>query len=631
MSSTGSPRQAMHSFSREDPLAGRDGLRSGTTRRVLSFARPYTGHIIVFLVLVIGQSFLVVATPLLFKKIIDDGVLKDDGRLVTILAGIVAVIAIAEAALTLIQRWYSSRIGEGLIYDLRTKVFAHVQRMPLAFFSRTHTGSLVSRLNNDVIGAQRAFTSTLSGVVSNVISLLLVGAAMVVLSWQITLLAVVMLPIFLLPAKWAGRRLAGLTREQMQTNAEMSTMMTERFSVGGAMLVKLFGRLDHEQEEFSQRSATVRDLGVSIAMTGRIFFSALTLVASLATALVYGLGGHLAIGGAVSVGTLLALAALMGRLYGPITQLSNVRVDIMTALVSFDRVFEVLDLEPMIQERPDATDLGAAPASVQFDGVSFQYPTSDQVSLASLEVTAQPDARVSQEVLHNVSFTVPAGQMVALVGHSGAGKTTLTHLVARLYDVTGGTVTVGGHDVRDVTLESLHEMVGYVTQDAHMFHDTIRANLLYAKPEATETELVAALRAGQIWELVAALPDGLDTVVGDRGYRLSGGERQRLAITRLLLKAPRIIVLDEATAHLDSESEAAVRRALDTALQGRTSLVIAHRLSTVRNADVIMVVESGRIVEQGSHSQLVAAGGLYSELYRTQLAEDAVPEQAPAR
>ena len=623
MSSPTSPYRMMHSFSREDPTSGRDGLSPGTTRRVLAFARPYSRQIVAFLVLVVVDAILVVATPLLFKKIIDDGVLPPGDRsLVTTLALVIAGLAVAEAVLTLAQRWYSARIGEGLIYDLRTQVFGHVQRMPLAFFSRTNTGSLVSRLNNDVIGAQRAFTSVLSGVVSNVISVVLVVTVMIVLSPLIALLALVLLPLFLLPAKWAGRRLAGLTRDQMQTNADMGAMMTERFNVGGALLVKLFGRPVQEQRDFSQRSAKVRDLGVSIAMTGRIFFSALTLVASLATALVYGVGGQLVISERVSVGTLLALAALLGRLYGPLTSLSNVRVDVLTALVSFERVFEVLDLPPMIREKPGAVNLTGSPGTVEFLDVSFGYPTAEEVSLASLETVASQDGRVSAEILHRVRFSVAPGQMVALVGPSGAGKTTITNLVARLYDVTGGAVIVGGHDVRDVTLTSLHDTVGYVTQDAHMFHDTIRANLLYAAPDATDDDLVEALRAAQIWELVASLPAGLETVVGDRGYRLSGGERQRLAIARLLLKAPDIIVLDEATAHLDSESEVAVQRALDSALQGRTSLVIAHRLSTVRAADQILVVDAGRIVERGTHAELLAVGGLYSDLYRTQFASD---------
>jgi ATP-binding cassette, subfamily B, bacterial len=627
MSSPVHPMRVIHQLSRQDPTSGRDGLTPGTTRRVMEFARPYTRQLLAFLALVIVDAVLVVATPLLFKKIVDDGVLKHDRSLVTILAIVIAGLAVGEALLTLAQRWYSSRIGEGLIYDLRTKVFGHVQRMPLAFFSRTNTGSLVSRLNNDVIGAQRAFTSVLSGVVSNVISLALVVGTMLVLSPMITLLALVMVPLFLFPAKWAGRKLSGLTREQMQTNAAMSAMMTERFNVGGAMLVKLFGRPVDEQQQFETNSATVRDLGIKIAMTGRIFYSALTLVAALAGALVYGIGGQLAISSTVSVGTLLALAALMGRLYGPLTSLSNVRVDVLTALVSFERVFEVLDLEPMIQDRPDAVEIGAdEPPTVEFRHVDFSYPTADQISLASLEVVTGPDGLTSTPVLHDVSLTLRAGEMVALVGPSGAGKTTLTHLVARLYDVTGGSVLVAGHDVREVQQKSLHDLVGYVTQDAHMFHDTIRANLMYAKPDATDAEVTAALQAAQVWGLVASLPDGLDTVVGDRGYRLSGGERQRLAIARLLLKAPRIVVLDEATAHLDSESEAAVQRALDAALEGRTSLVIAHRLSTVRHADRIVVINDGRVVEEGTHPELLATGGLYRDLYRTQFAEQDDPE-----
>ncbi len=622
MSNAPNPARMVHKFSRDDPVKDRGGLAPGTTRRVASFARPYSRQIAWFLGLVIVDALLVIASPLLFKKIIDDGVAQDNGGLVTLLAFIIAGLAVAEAGLTLAQRWYSSRIGEGLIYDLRTRVFGHVQRMPLGFFSRTNTGSLVSRLNNDVIGAQRAFTSVLSGVVSNVISLVLVTAAMLFLSWKITLLALVILPVFLFPAKWAGRRLSGLTRQQMQTNASMSAIMTERFNVGGAMLVKLFGRPAEEQRDFEEKSEAVRDLGVQIAMTGRIFYSALTLVAALATALVYGIGGHLVINGTVTIGTLLALAALMGRLYGPLTALSNVRIDILTALVSFERVFEVLDIEPMIKDRPAAARLDAGPPVVEFRHVDFSYPTAEEVSIASLEVVgAGPEGATQQEVLHDVSLTVGEGQMVALVGPSGAGKTTLTHLVARLYDVTGGQVLVGGQDVRDVTQASLHDTIGYVTQDAHMFHDTIRANLLYARPEASDDQLTLALQRAQVADLVASLPDGLDTVVGDRGYRLSGGERQRLAIARLLLRAPQIVVLDEATAHLDSESEVAVQRALDTALEGRTSLVIAHRLSTVRNADEIVVVQAGRVVEQGTHSELLLAGGLYRDLYRTQFAD----------
>ena len=616
---------ALRSFSADGSVTSQ-GLAPGTLRRVAGFAKPYKKAIAGFLVLVIFDAVLVVATPLLFKEIVDEGVLKQNSSLVTTLALLIALLAFVEAGLTLAQRWYSARIGEGLIYDLRSQVFGHVQQMPLAFFTRAQTGALVSRLNNDVIGAQRAFTSTLSGVVSNVISLVLVGIAMAFLSWQITLLALVMLPLFLVPARWAGRTLSALTREQMQTNAEMSNSMTERFNVGGALLVKLFGRPVEEHVQFAAKAERVRDLGVKIAMSSRIFFSALTLVAALATALVYGVGGNLAARGALSVGTLLALAALMSRLYGPLTALSNVRVDIMTALVSFERVFEVLDLPPMIRERDGAIPLDPDAASVEFDHVGFRYPTADEVSLASLEAVATIDSRISYDVLRDVSFRAEPGTLTALVGTSGAGKTTITHLVARLYDVTAGSVLVGGQDVREVTLDSLHAAVGYVTQDAHLFHDSIRANLAYARPDASDEQIVEALKSAQIWGLVAALPDGLDTVVGDRGYRLSGGERQRLAIARLLLKAPRIVILDEATAHLDSESEAAVQRALDTALVGRTSLVIAHRLSTVRNADQILVVHDGAIVQRGTHEQLLAEGGLYADLYRTQF----VPSGATA-
>ncbi len=606
---------------RQDASVLERKLTKGTLRRIIRFARPFRLHISVFLVLVILSAFLVIASPLLFKKIVDDGITKGNAGLVTALALVVALLAVVEAALGLMQRWFSARIGEGLIYDLRTKVFAHVQQMPVAFFTRTQTGALVSRLNSDVIGAQQAFTSTLSGVVSNVISLILVVGAMLVLSWQLTVVAILLLPVFLLPARYLGRRLAAMTREQMQLNADMSTAMTERFSVGGALLVTLFGQPEIENREFGERSGRVRDLGIRIAMLGRVFFTALTLVAALATALVYGVGGNLAVRETLTVGTLLALVALLGRLYGPLTALSNVRVDVMTALVSFERVFEVLDLEPMIKDAPDAQALPRNASTVTFDHVAFAYPTAEQVSLASLESVAVLDKRVSSQVLEDISFSVEPGQMVALVGPSGAGKTTITNLVARLYDVTGGSVQVGGHDVREVTLQSLHDTIGYVTQDAHMFHDTIRANLAYAKPDATDEEMIEALRSAQVWDLVSSLPDGLETVVGDRGHRLSGGERQRLAIARLLLKAPRVVVLDEATAHLDSESEVAVQRALDTALEGRTSLVIAHRLSTVRNADQILVVDHGNIVERGTHEELIALDGEYALLYHTQFAE----------
>ena len=598
-------------------------IPKGTTRRILSYARPYRTLVAFFIVILIANSLLVVAQPLLFRRIVDQGITPGNAAVVTTGALLVALVAIVDAGLGLVSRSFSSRIGEGLIYDLRTEVFAHVQRQPVAFFTRTQTGALVSRLNSDVVGAQQAFTSTLSGVLGNLISLIVVLITMMALSWRITLAALVLLPLFLLPARYMGRRLQGMTRQQMQLNAEMSSQMTERFNVSGALLVKLFGRPEDEDTSFAQKAARVRDTGVQIAMSNRIFMTALTLVAALATALVYGAGGNAVIVGAMTLGTLLALVGLLAQLYGPLTALSNVRVDIMTALVSFERVFEVLDLPPLVDEPTEPTPLPDGPLSVTFDHVAFRYPTADEVSLASLETVARAEtAGAGDMVLHDVSFTAQPGQMVALVGPSGAGKTTITSLTARLYDTTSGTVSVGGVDVRAVASADLRGALGVVTQDAHMFHDSIRANLLYARPDATDDDLVNALRDAQILSLIDALPDGLDTVVGDRGYRLSGGEKQRLAIARLLLKAPRIVVLDEATAHLDSESEAALSKALDTALAGRTSLVIAHRLSTVRGADLILVLDNGAVVEQGTHSQLLELGGLYSDLYRTQFARD---------
>ncbi len=602
-----------------DPELTQHRLTRGVVRRVFAFAKPYRGLITVFVGLVVLSSALAVTPPLLFKLIIDDGVLKQNQRLVIILGITVAALAVLQAVIGMIQRWCSSTIGEGLIFDLRTLVFDHVVTMPLAFFTRTQTGKLVSRLNSDVIGAQQAFTSTLSTVLSNLISLVLVLAAMLVLSWQLTLAALVMLPIFLIPAKIVGRKLAGLTHQQMQLNGEMSTSMTERFSVSGALLVALFGRLRDEHDQFAAKAGAVRDVSVKIAMNGRFFLTSLSLVAALATALVYTVGGSLAIDGVLTIGTLTALAGLLGQLYGPLTQLTNLRIDVMNALVSFDRVFEVLDLKPMIADAPDARPVDGPP-TVTFDQVSFTYPGAEEVSLASLESIASLEQRPNVEVLHDVSFAVGAGQTVALVGRSGGGKTTITHLVARLYDASGGSVQVAGSDVRDLQLASLRATVGYVTQDAHMFHDTIRDNLRYARPDVTDERMWQVLEAAQIADLVRSLPDGLDTVVGERGYRLSGGERQRLAIARLLLKAPPVVVLDEATAHLDSESEVAVQRALDLAMEGRTSIVIAHRLSTIRSADLILVVDRGRIVQRGRHEELLAEGGLYAELYRTQFA-----------
>jgi ATP-binding cassette subfamily B protein len=612
---------------RTDRSVASTRLRRDTVRRVLSFAAPHRGLITVFLLLTVVDAALVVVTPLLIQRIVDDGIARGDVGLVALLASLMAVVAVISAVLSLGNGYLSSRIGEGLILDLRTAVFGHVQRLSLAFFTRTQTGALVSRLNNDVIGAQRAFTSTLSSTVSNTIAVFVVGAAMLVLSWQVTLLCLLLFPILVVVSRWVGERLATLTRDQMDGNAVLGNAMTERFNVGGAMLLKLFGRRDEEDRLFAERAGVVRDLGVRIALITRVFAASLMLIPALATAVAYGVGGYLVIQGELSIGTLLALATLLLRLLGPMQGLSNVRVDVMTALVSFERVFEVLDLPTTVPEKPSAVALPRDAATIEFDRVSFRYPRADEVSLASLESVARAETKDTGEVLHDISFRAERGQMVALVGPSGAGKTTVTHLVARLYDVTGGTVRVGGVDVRDLTLQSLEDAVGYVTQDAYMFHDTIRANLLYARPGADDRQLWEALEAAQIARLVRALPEGLDTVVGDRGYRLSGGERQRLAIARLLLKAPAIVVLDEATAHLDSESEQAVQRALDTALEGRTSLVIAHRLSTVRGADRILVVDEGRVVQSGTHEQLLAEGGLYADLYRTQFSESVGPSE----
>ncbi len=617
------PGYPMMASFRRDAAVGKQKLAPGTARRIVRFASPYRRQLMVFLAIILADAVLTVANPLILKKIIDDGVApgKAHGNpgLVLQLALLVALIAVVDAGLSLVQRWYSVRIGEGLIYDMRSRVYEHIQRMPIAFFTRTQTGALISRLNNDVLGAQQAFTGTLSSVVSNIVGVVLVVAAMLSLSWQITLVSLVLLPVFVIPARLLGSRLQTITREGYGLNAEMNTAMTERFNVSGALLVKLFGRPEAEARAFDERAGRVRDIGIQSAMYSRIFFVALTLVASLATAITYGIGGRLAAERSLEVGTLVALTAYLSRLYGPLTALSNVRVDIMTALVSFERVFEVLDLPPMIVDREDAVTLPAgAPAAVELRGVGFRYPSAEEVSLASLESVAVLDNSIPSQVLHDVSFRVEPGQLVAVVGPSGAGKTTITQLVTRMYDVPQGAVLVGGHDVRDVSLASLRETVGVVTQDAHMFHDSIAANLRYARPEASDDELWAALNDAQIGDLVRELPDGLDTVVGDRGYRLSGGEKQRLAIARLLLKAPSVVLLDEATAHLDSESEAAVQRALSRALEGRTSLVIAHRLSTVRDADLILVVEDGRIIERGRHDALLERGGLYAELYRTQ-------------
>jgi ATP-binding cassette, subfamily B, bacterial len=632
----GRPHFGMVGSLRNDPSVTHQKLKPGTVRRIIGYAKPYRLYLTFFLIATILDSLITVVNPLLLRDIIDKGILPRDEAIVLLLAGAVAAVAIFDAFLGFVIRWFSARIGEGLIYDLRTQVFSHVQQQPIAFFTRAQTGSLVSRLNSDVIGAQQAITSTMSSVISNILTTGAILVTMFYLSWQISLIALVLIPLFLLPAKRVGRRLQRLTRESMQLDAAMGSTMTERFNVAGAMLVKLFGRPREESEVFAERAARVRDIGVSQAMYGQVFFISLTLMAALATSVVYGLGGSLVVRGVLQIGTLVALSQLLVRIYGPITGLSNVQINVMTALVSFDRVFEILDLKPLIAERPDAVVLpaliprdggqGIAP-DIEFDDVSFRYPTASEVSLASLESIALPAPERPNSgagVLHEVSFRAPSGRLTALVGPSGAGKTTITALAARLYDPDAGTVRIGGRDVRDVTLESLHDVVGVVTQDAHLFHDTIRANLTYARPAATELELIEACEAAQIWDLIASLPDGLDTVVGDRGYRLSGGEKQRVALARLLLKAPSVVVLDEATAHLDSESEVAVQRALKSALTGRTSLVIAHRLSTVREADQILVVDEGRIIERGTHAELLAAGGLYADLYHTQFASQAV-------
>ncbi|MEV7557758.1 ABC transporter ATP-binding protein [Streptomyces sp. NPDC089795] len=589
-------------------------------RRVAAFARPHRRGLTLFLLLSVVTALLAVATPVLASRVVTAIVEGRDSSAVTRLALLIALIAVAEAGLGLLTRRLSATLGEGLILDLRTAVFDHVQRMPVAFFTRTRTGALVSRLNNDVIGAQRAFSNTLSGVVANTVTLLLTLTVMLSISWRITLLALVLLPVFVLPARRMGARMAAMQREASALNAAMGTQMTERFSAPGATLVKLFGRPADESAEFAARAARVRDIGIRTAMAQSAFITALTLVSALALALVYGLGGFYALRGSLDAGSVVALALLLTRLYAPLTALAGARVEVMSAMVSFERVFEILDLKPLIAQKPDARRVPRGPVAVEFDRVSFGYPAADKVSLASLEEVATLDARGGTQVLHEVSFRAEPGQMIALVGSSGAGKSTIAQLLPRLYDADAGAVRLGGIDVRDLTADSIRETLGMVTQDGHLFHESVRANLLLARPEASEEEIWEALRRSRLDGLVASLPDGLDTVVGERGYRLSGGERQRLTIARLLLARQRVVILDEATAHLDSTSEAAVQEALGEALAGRTAVVIAHRLSTVQAADLILVVEDGRIVERGTHTELLAAGGRYEELYRTQFA-----------
>ena len=593
-------------------------LKPGTLKRIADFAIPYKVLLAFFLITVVIDAFLIVATPLLLRRLIDEGVIPKNTELVTNLAIAVGVIAIADALFSMAGRWFSSRIGEGLIYDLRKQIFEHVQRQSIAFFTRTQTGALISRLNSDVIGAQQAFTSTLSGVISNLLGLILVAITMLTLSWQITLISLVLLPVFLIPTKWVGRKLQGYTRQSFDLNAQMSATMTERFNVSGALLVSLYGDSKKEKNEFAEKARRVADIGISIAMLNRIFFIALTSIAAVATAVAYGIGGHLAISGELTVGTLLAITALLARLYGPLTALSNVRVDVMSALVSFERVFEVLDLQPMVTDRDNAKDLVDTNLDLKFEGVSFTYPKAEEISLASLEIAAKPEIITSGKVLKGISFKVAAGTLTGIVGPSGAGKSTISSLIPRLYDVTQGVISINGTDIRDYTIKSLRNSIGVVTQDSHMFHDSILVNLKYAKSDATAIEIEAACKSARIWDFIQSLPNGLDTVVGERGHRLSGGEKQRLAIARLLLKQPSLVILDEATAHLDSENEAMVQAALKEALVGRTSIVIAHRLSTIAHADQILVIDNGEIVEQGKHEQLVEKRGLYFDLFERQ-------------
>jgi len=609
----------------QDSSVLKQKVKPGTAKRTLLFAVPYASLLALFLLVVIVDATIGIVNPLIFRQIINNGILKGNSALIIHLACVVAVLGIFDGALGMTQTYLSSKIGAGIVLSLRTKLFGHIQQMPLAFFTRAQTGALVSRLNTDVGGARTAFTDILSNVVGNLITVALILGAMFVLSWRITLAALVLLPLFVLPARFWGRKLQSITRESFDLTASMNNLMVERFNVAGALLAKLFGRPQNEAKSFEEKAARVSDIGVKQALYARMFFTALMVMASCASAVVYGWGGVLAVKHLLDVGTVVALVSYLARLYAPLLGLSNVQVSIMTALVSFERVFEVLDLPPMIRQKPNAVAIPSGPARISFDHVSFRYPSAAEVSLASLESIAIPDKRTQQTVLQDISFEVEPGQLVALVGPSGAGKTTITHLVPRLYDVQSGTIRINGIDVRDVTLSSLSERIGVVTQDAHLFHDTIRANLLYAKPDATEEQIRSALDGAQILGLVESLPDKLDTLVGERGYRFSGGEKQRIAIARLLLKAPDIVILDEATAHLDSESEEAIQRALDAALAGRTSIVIAHRLSTILKADQILVVQNGTIVQRGTHAELLAQKGIYAELYQRQ---SSVPQAA---
>jgi len=593
-------------------------LKPGTLTRIATYAKPYKKYISLFLFTVIIDALLIVSTPLLLRKLIDEGVIPKNGELITQLALLVGLLAVVDAGFNIAGRWFSSRVGEGLIFDLRSQVFAHVQRQSIAFFTRTQTGALISRINSDVIGAQQAFTSSLAGVVSNVISLVLVAGTMAYLSWQITAISLVLLPLFIYPTKWVGRKIQALTRQSFDLNAKMSSTMTERFNVSGAILVSLYGDPDKESKAFSTRARKVADIGIKTAMLNRLFFISLTSVAAVATAIAYGVGGHLALDGSLTVGTLLALTALLARLYGPLTALSNVRVDVMTSLVSFERIFEVLDLQPMVKERADALELKAGPAAINVRDIHFAYPRADEISLASLESVAKSEVADSGEILRGISFTAESGTLTAIVGPSGAGKTTLSALIPRLYDITSGVIEINGEDIRNFTLQSLRDRIGVVAQDPHLFHESIAENLRYAKFDATEEEMIDACKAAQIWSMISSLPNGLETMVGERGHRLSGGEKQRLAIARMMLKAPSIVILDEATAHLDSENEELVQAALKVALQGRTSIVIAHRLSTIMSADQILVMENGVIVEKGRHAELMSATGLYSELFSRQ-------------